>query len=354
MPLIASPHFFLRGAGRTLLLCTTLIPATQSALEAQSSSDSNSFLLRERISEDGGGGQIEPSAWRLERFSRLSFYTAVSPLGVGEHVSTNVSPKLDIRIFENFFPVNHSFTQSQFDISLHIRWENAGLAADYYPFHRAFHISPGLLFYNRNRVNAFLKAQQNAVFTINNTDWYSDNADPVYGTGRLDLGGSGLMITAGYGHITSHSEKHWTFPFQAGVAFIHTPKTSFVLNGEICNSTGAFCQPAATYPGFANALAAQLVTWNNDVAPYHIFPILEGGVAYTFRLRQKISRERSPVISQGVRQRPWARLEARHRSATDPCHRLRRYPAYRHRIRQQTSPRHRRAFRPGRVWSAPA
>ena len=134
-------------------------------------------------------------------------------------------------------------------------------------------------------MNASLKAQQNAVFTINNIDWYSDNADPVHGSGRLDLGGSGFQIAAGYGRITSHSEKRWTFPVEAGVAFINKPKASFSLAGQICNAGGTNCQAAATYPGFADALAAQLVTWNKDVAPYHIFPIVEGGVAYTFNIR---------------------------------------------------------------------
>lgn len=255
---------------------------------AQNAPDPHSFFLNSKMPEmEGGGGQVDPSAWRLERFSRLSLYTAISPLGVGEHVSTNLSTRLDVRVFENFFPVNHSFTQSDFNIALHIRFANAGVAADYYPFHRPFHISPGLLFYNRNRVNATLKAQQNAVFTINNIDWFSDNADPVHGTGRLDLGGSGFMVTAGYGRITSHTEKHWTFPVQAGVAFINTPKAEFNLLGQICNANGTNCQPAATFPGFADALAAQLVTWNKDVAPYHIFPIIEGGVAYTFSIRSK-------------------------------------------------------------------
>jgi len=77
------------------------------------------------------------------------------------------------------------------------------------------------------------------------------------------------------------------------VAFIHTPKAEFNLAGQICNGDGTGCQPAATFPGFANALAAQLVTWNKDVSPYHIFPIVEGGVAYTFDMRgKKLARER--------------------------------------------------------------
>ena len=164
-----------------------------------------------------GGGQVDPSAWRLERFSRLGLYAAVSPLGVGVHASTNLTPRLDIRVFENFFPINHTFTRSDVVVALHIHFANAGVAADYYPFHRAFHISPGLLFYNRNRVNATVKALPNASITLNNTEWFSDPANPAYGTGRLDIGGSCFMITAGYGRITSHSDKRWTFPFQASL-----------------------------------------------------------------------------------------------------------------------------------------
>lgn len=41
------------------------------------------------------------------------------------------------------------------------------------------------------------------------------------------------------------------------------------------------------YPGFADALAAQLVAWNKDFAPLHIYPFLEGGVAYTFSLPRR-------------------------------------------------------------------
>lgn len=287
IPSFANLRRLILSSGTLLILGALVVSAAHPELIDQSHSDSRQFILNTGSAEVEGSGQVDASAWHHERFSRLGLYTAVSSLGLGEHVSTNLGPRLDIRLFENFFPVNHSFAQSHFNVALHIRFANAGAAADYYPFHRPFHISPGFLFYNRNRVNASLRAQPNAIFTINNIDWFSDNAHPVYGTGRLDLGGSGFMITAGYGRIASHTEKHWTFPFQAGVAFIHTPQASFSLAGEICDATGRNCQPAATYPGFANALRAQLVTWNRNVAPYHIFPVIEGGVAYTFDLQRR-------------------------------------------------------------------
>jgi hypothetical protein len=275
-----------RGVSRHAICLGLLIALLPCYLSAQEEA-STSFTFTGTSEESGVVAGTQPSAWRIERFSRLSFYTAVSPLGIGEHVSTNISPYVDLRIFENFLPVHHSFTQSSFDNSLDIQFANAGVSADYYPFHHPFHVSPGYLFYNRNRVNGTFIAQPNAVFTINNVDWYSDNQDPVHGTGRLDLGGSGFMITAGYGRITSHSERHFTFPIEAGVAFINQPKASVVFSGQICDASGANCQPAATYPGFADAVTAQLATWNRNIARFHIYPLIEGGVAYTFDLRRR-------------------------------------------------------------------
>jgi len=102
----------------------------------------------------------------------------------------------------------------------------------------------------------------------------------------LTLSGSGFLLTAGYGRVVSRSEKHFSFPFEAGVAFINTPNSTLNLGGQICTVQGINCQPAATYPGFADALAAQLTTWNKNAAPFHIFPLVEGGVAYTFRIRR--------------------------------------------------------------------
>ena len=234
-----------------------------------------------------GGGQTEPSAYRIERFSRLSFFLSASSLGIGEQMSTNLSPHLDARIFGNHAAMTtHHYSQSDFSIVVNLEFANVGAMADAYPFHRPFRFSAGYLFYNGDRVRADLHAKQDAVFTINDIDWISDNADPVYGTGRLTLGGSGFLLTAGYGRMVSRSEKHFTFPFEAGVAFINTPAVTLNLAGQICTAQGVNCQPAATFPGFADALAAQVAAWNQNAAPFHIFPIVEGGVSYTFRIRR--------------------------------------------------------------------
>jgi len=233
------------------------------------------------------GGETEPSAYRLERFTRVSLSLSASSLGIGGQLSTNVSPHLDARLFGNRASIttNH-WSQQDFKIAVHLGFQNVGAMADAYPFHTPFRLSAGYLFYNGDRVRADLHAKQNAIFTIDDRDWISDNADPVHGTARLSLGGSGFLLTTGYGRMVSRSEKHFSFPFEAGVAFIDRPRVTMDLAGQICTTQGVNCQPLATYPGFADALSAQLVDWNNTASSFHIFPIVQGGVAYTFRIRR--------------------------------------------------------------------
>ena len=230
--------------------------------------------------------ETEPSAYRIERFTRASLFLSVSSLGIGGQLSTNVSPHLDARVFGNRASITtHHWSQSDFNIGVNAGFANVGAMADSYPFHKPFRLSAGYLFYNGDRVRADLHAKQNSVFTINDVDWISDNADSVHGTGRLTLGGSGFLLTAGYGRVVSRTEKRFSFPFEAGVAFIDLPVVTLNLEGQICTAQGFNCQPAATYPGFANALAAQVATWNSDAAPFHVYPIVQGGVTYTFRIR---------------------------------------------------------------------
>lgn len=237
-----------------------------------------------RIRRDAS--ETEPSAYRIERFTRASLFLSVSSLGIGGQLSTNVSPHLDVRVFGNRASItSHHWSQNDFSIAVNAGFANVGAMADAYPFRLPFRLSAGYLFYNGDRIRADLHAKQNSVFSINDTDWVSDNADPVHGTGRATLGGNGFVLTAGYGRMVSRSEKHFSFPFEAGVAFIDKPMVAINLEGQICTRQGLNCQPAATYPGFADALAAQTATWNRDAAPFHIYPIVQGGVTYTFRIR---------------------------------------------------------------------
>jgi hypothetical protein len=233
----------------------------------------------------GGAGQVEPAAFGDRNFSRLTVRSTGSTLGTGAELATNLPHHFDLRVFGNYTNFTYNFEQSQFNIGVNLEMTNTGAQVDYYPW-KSFRISPGYLMYNSDRVRADLQAQDGATFTINHVTYNSDDADPIHGIGRLVLAGRGFMVTTGWGHIVSRSRHHFTFPFEAGAAFISTPKVLFELQGDICAAQGYECREVDDYPGFTANLNTQLASWNKTVAPFHVYPLVEGGVAYTFRIRR--------------------------------------------------------------------
>jgi hypothetical protein len=234
-------------------------------------------------------GQAEYSAERGAAFSRASAGLTVSSLGIGVAGATNLAQHLDLRLFGDYTNLTHRYTRSRFQIALNVGLANAGAAVDFYPMARfPLRISPGFLYFNENRVTAELHAEPGATLTMNNVEYASDGSDPVHGTGRLYLGGAGFMATTGLGRIVSHTHKRFTFPFEAGVLFIPTPSAQFNLLGSVCDATRpSLCQPAAQFPAFEQNRIAQLATWNRRLGPFHIYPIVKGGVSYSFPLRRR-------------------------------------------------------------------
>ena len=249
-----------------------------SASPLESSSAAGSF-------EGGGGGQVEPAGYTDRYFSRLAIQSSFSTFGTGLSLATNLPYRIDLRAFGNYTNFNWKLNEGGFYIILNIGMANTGVLGDYYPW-KSLRISPGVLLYNTNRLSANIQAQPNSSFTINNVDYISDNADPIHGTGSLSLGGTGFMATTGWGHIVSRNEKRFHFPFEAGVAFINKPVIAFNLQGEVCRNQGYLCQNVNTFPGFTQNLDQQLASWNKRVAPFHIYPLIQGGISYTFRYRR--------------------------------------------------------------------
>jgi hypothetical protein len=233
----------------------------------------------------GRGGQVEPSAYADRYLTRLSLGGSVSTFGTGGVLATNLPYRLDLRLLGNFTDFDYKFTRSGFYIVLNIGMANTGALVDFYPW-KALRISPGFLFYNTDRFSGTVSAQTGATITVNDVNYTSDNANPLRGIGHLALGGTGFMATAGWGHYVTRNEKHWSYPVEGGVAFIDQPSAAFSLQGDVCTVQGTSCLPAASFPGFESNLTAEIAKWNRRAAPYHIYPMVEAGVAYTFGYRR--------------------------------------------------------------------
>lgn len=175
-----------------------------------------------------------------------------------------------------------------------LNFANAGAALDYYPLrHHGFRISPGLLFYTRNSLDAVIKPVGGLPFTFDGNTYYSSPTSPVVGTGSVNLHTSSpaFTVSAGSRNIIPHGWRglsRWSFPFEAGVAFIGQPTLSMAFTGgQACsNAEGTLgCVNAATDPGVNGSLHGDVSTDTHQLAPARFYPIISFGVAYTFRIR---------------------------------------------------------------------
>jgi hypothetical protein len=286
---VETPLSVKRSLATLLFLLTALAPALRAQLPGNESSSSPYFFPTvdplDPGEGGGGAGQVEPAAYAERYLTRLAVRSGISTLGTGAELATNLPYRIDLRVIGNYTNFDWKLTQSGFYIIVNIGMANAGVKADYYPW-KSLRITPGYLLYNTNRVSATLQGQTGATFTINNVTYISDDANPINGVGALQLGGRGFMATTGWGHIVSRNQKHWNFPFEAGAAFISTPSVTFNLQGDICQGEGYHCLPASSFPGFETNLNAQLASWNKRVAPFHVYPLVQGGISYTFRIRR--------------------------------------------------------------------
>ena len=219
-------------------------------------------------------------------FSRASIGATISPLGIGVESSTNLVPHLNLRLTGNYlgFGVNNYSAQG-FNVDANLHLASARASVDYYPFHKGFRLSPGVMFYNQNHANANFVAQKGASFSLNDHNYYSaTGAETVQGIGRVGLGNGSpaFTMTTGWGNTIPRAGKHLSFPFEIGAAFTQTPTFALNLNGYVCDANGQNCVNVATDPTAQADLKAQVAKYQNNLEPLKTYPILSFGVAYSF------------------------------------------------------------------------
>jgi hypothetical protein len=282
----------------SLLVASIAVSPNSRTAGAQSFSSSTDMPVQPLVSPEPGGlgltrPVIAPAVKNVYApFSRVSFGVNVSPLGVGLMAATNLNSHLDIRGDGSFFNyTDNSWSTQGFNVDANISLASARVSADYYPFHKGFRLTPGVMFLNRNGGNFNLAVAPGQSFTLNGQTYFSaSGANAVKGAGTFGLGNGSpaFTLTTGWGHIVPHYGRHISFPFELGVAFIKDPTLNFNLTGYGCDATGANCMNVATSPQIQANLAAQVKTYQSDIDGLKTYPIASFGVAYSFGARRTI------------------------------------------------------------------
>jgi hypothetical protein len=206
----------------------------------------------------------------------------LSTLGVGAEAAIPLSRNFNLRGGFNLLNFDRNFHKDGVVYASQINLRSVSTHLDWFPFAGSFHISPGVLLYNGNRVKANALVPGGQTFTLNGHELRSDPSNPVHGTGSVVFRKAAPMITAGWGNLLPRSGRHFSIPFEFGVAITGAPRTALTLTGSACDLSGTLCAPVEMDPTFESDVEAERQKINKELEPLKIYPIVSVGFAFNF------------------------------------------------------------------------
>jgi hypothetical protein len=204
----------------------------------------------------------------------------VSTLGIGGEVAIAVSHRTNVRFGFNAFSYGHTFDKDGATYKGNLDLRSAQATYDIF-FLKGLHLSPGVLFYNGNQVTANVSVPGGQTFTLGNTTYMSDAANPVAGTGKLTVYKAAPMLLFGIGNLVPRSG-HFSTSFEIGAAYQGPPRVALNLGGSACDSTGLFCRSIASDPTIQSDIVAEQAKLNRSASSYKFYPVISFGVGYKF------------------------------------------------------------------------
>jgi hypothetical protein len=129
----------------------------------------------------------------------------VSTLGAGVEVAVPLLRKLNVRGGFNAISYGHNFHQDGILYAGNLSWRSGEASVDWYPFGGPFHLSPGLLAYNGNKITANASVPGGQDFTLSGVTYMSGVSDPILGTGKLDFTKVAPTFRLGFGNLVPRS-----------------------------------------------------------------------------------------------------------------------------------------------------
>ncbi len=213
--------------------------------------------------------------------SKIGIGVKFSTLGAGIEVATPLAGKLNLRGGFNIFRYSRAITNNGIVYTGNLHFQSAEAHLDWFPF-GGFHVSPGLLFYNGNSVSATAAVPGGQSFTLGGTQYLSDPAVPVTGTGTLDFVKVAPSIMVGVGNLIPRNGRHYSFLFEVGGAYQGSARVALNFTGNVCDPTGTICRSIASDSTVQANIAAQQTKIKNDINPYRFFPVISGGIGFNF------------------------------------------------------------------------
>lgn len=234
-----------------------------------------------------GGGAISngavPAISRPALFHGLAAGITASTLGVGMEFATPLASRLNLVTAGYLFSHASNWAIDGINVDSELKLSSMRAGLEVYPFRRSsVHLTPGVLFSNHNRVTATAFVPGGNTFSPGNGDYMSSPSDPVNGSVQIPMIHTAPALSIGVGSLFPRSGRHWSVPFEAGIAYIGPPKVALNLSGSICSLVTGICQPIATDPNAEANIGLEARRIQNNFSPLKTYPVVSTGFFYSF------------------------------------------------------------------------
>lgn len=205
----------------------------------------------------------------------------LSLLGPGVEAAVSLSQRFDVRGGFNYFSYGRDFSHDGVSYHGQLDLRSAEAHLDWLPLGQWFHVSPGLLIYNGNKLGGNANVPGNTTFTLGGTTYLSDPADPIGGNGKVEFRKVSPTAMIGFGSLVPH-HKHFSVTSDLGVVFQGQARTTLGFTGTACAPDGSNCVNAATDPAVQANVLAEQAKLNNKLSSFKYYPVLSFGFGYRF------------------------------------------------------------------------
>lgn len=290
-----------------MLLCALVVPAMCFAQEGVPSARLSAAALTADMSTEAASSSpaaaAEPSADASPSFPaaslpspvpasplplgsegprRIGVGVKVSLLGIGGEAAVALTRRINVRGGFNFFNYSDNLNKDGIGYGAKLAFRSAEAHLDLFPFGGGFHLSPGLLFYNDNHIDATAAVGAGQSFTLGGVSYTSSAANPVTGTASIGFNKAAPSILVGFGNLIPRNRRRFSLSTEFGVAYTGAPKAALALTGTACSNPGAICVNAGTDPTVQANVQSEVAKVNHDVSILKIYPLASVGFAVNF------------------------------------------------------------------------
>ncbi len=214
---------------------------------------------------------------------RIGIALRASTLGFGADVAVKVNDRLNVRGGFDLFKMTRDFEDSDNNITYvgTLDFKSGHAYLDWFPFGGGFHISPGLVLANGNKVSLAALVPSTQTIDIGDTTYRSNPANPLRIGGQVTVPSTRPALLIGWGNLVPRSRR-FSVPFEIGVIFQGTATSSLLFTGSACALNGSNCRDVSTDPTIQVDVKKARLELQDNVDRVTFYPILSIGFGIRF------------------------------------------------------------------------